>query len=168
MPRQRNLILLAGCACVLASACAHTPQQSTNTSISPPPDEMAINYKGIGSTLGYVVSLGYFSEAEMNDPLWEFARTKRATMRWCKSEARLRQRDVRWVPTNDGSGQKCAMVVYTSECLEPREVKDRVDSRFSNSLERDRQLLLTEPVRGPSGSACGQKDRALIRGPNPQ
>ena len=95
-------ILLASSACTLISACVQTPVAS----ISPPPSNMAIDYQGRSSSLGYVVSLGYFSEIEMRDPLWEFARAKRANMRWCKSEARLMRRDVRWVPANDGSDKK--------------------------------------------------------------
>lgn len=108
------------------------------------------------------MSLGYFTEAEMSDPEWEFAGMKNANMRWCTSEARFRRRDVRWLPAEDVDGGKCAMVVYTSECLEPRRVKEAFDPRYANALEQDRQELLTMPVADPSGPNCGQKDARLI------
>lgn len=164
MTRRLCFAALAGCACLLTPVSAQPPAPS----IPPPPDEMAINYEGRSSSLGYVVSLGYFSEAEMQDPLWEFARAKIANMWWCQSESRLRRRDIRWVPANDGSGKQCAMAIYTSECLEPRKVNDDVDPRFSNKLEQDRDILMTKPVPGPSGAGCGEKDRARQHLPQPQ
>ncbi len=151
------LIALAG----LAGTCTIVHAQAPDGALPPPPESMAINSEGRSSSLGYVVSLGYFTQAQMQDPLWEFARAKIANMWWCKSEARLRRRDVRWVPANDGTDKQCAMAIYTSECLEPRDVDDHVEPQFATKLEQDLHILMTKPVPGPDGPDCGEKVRAL-------
>lgn len=160
--------LLAALASALCASTSTDAQTSSATPLPPPPENMAVDSEGRGSSLGYVVSLGYFSEAEMQDPEWEFARAKIANMWWCRSEARLRRRDIRWVPANDGSGKQCAMTIYTSECLEPRDVAENVDPGFSDRLEQDRHELMTQAVPGPTGAGCGEKDRALRYDPPSQ
>lgn len=146
-------------AAAIACALAQVQAQMVPAPVDPPPEKMVINIEGRRSCLGYVVALSYFSEAEMQDPLWEFARAKTANMWWCQSEARLRRRDVRWVPANHGSGEQCAMVIYTSECPDPRDVADKTDPPYANRLEQDLETMMTQPVPGPSGPGCGQKDR---------
>jgi len=127
--------------------------------VSPPPENMSINYSAESGRLGYVVGLSFFTKAQMKDPLWEFARLQRATMNWCQSESRYRRRDVRWVKTTGGGHQKCAIVVYTVECLVPRNVPDRVDPRFADHLEQSRTEMLSGSIANPPEPGCGRKDR---------
>lgn len=136
MFRQYIGILLVTSMGVLATACVTTSAMRSSTA-GRPPDNLALNYKAMGSRLGYVVSLGYFTEAEMNDPRWEFARAKNATMNWCQSEVRLQRRDVRWVPARE-AGRKCAIAIYTSRCLEPKSFEDPAEPGFADGLEHDR------------------------------
>jgi hypothetical protein len=131
-------------------------------SVPPPPANMAINYKATSGSLGYVVSLAFFTKAQMKSPLWEFARVQRATMNWCQSESRFRRRDVRWVAAKGSNSQQCAMVIYTVECLDPRAIADKVDPRFNDHLEQSRSEMLNARVPVPPDPDCGQKDRREI------
>ncbi|HEY5723836.1 MAG TPA: hypothetical protein VIT45_16110 [Allosphingosinicella sp.] len=95
----------------------------------------------------------------MNDPLWEFARAQNATMNWCNSEARLVRRDVRWFEATPVTGQRCAMAIYTVQCLEPKEWADTAKTPFANGLEADRAHMLGDPTFVPSEPGCGEKVR---------
>jgi hypothetical protein len=137
--------------CIAAASCvSSTP--------SPPPKHIALNYEAESGSLGYVVSLGYFTPAEMRDPVWEFARVQNAGMNWCRSESRFRRRDVRWVSVGRRDGKKCALAIYTVECLEPRNVTDHVDPKFSDHLDQTRSRMLTSPLTNLPGEDCGRKD----------
>ncbi|MET0249081.1 MAG: hypothetical protein ABW164_05065 [Sphingobium sp.] len=158
--RQRAILSLLPLSFLYLSSCAASP---SDRSIAPPPEYMAINYAAMSSRLGYVTSLGYFTEAEVDDPRWERSRRKRAGLKYCQSPARIERRDVRWVPAGDGSAQKCAVLVYTLRCFKPRDMIDDVDPPFADGLERDRHFMLTGPAGEPSGPGCGSKIRAPAR-----
>jgi hypothetical protein len=151
MPRCLTTVVLLLAGLPLASC----------VSVPPPPENMGVHYKAVSGSLGYVVSLGYFTKAEMKDPLWEYARVQNATMNWCQSESRYRRRDVRWLPSKADGDQQCAMVIYTVECLEPRNVPDTVDPEFNNHLEQTRSEMLSAQAPLELDSGCRPKERRV-------
>lgn len=120
----------------------------------PAPDRLAATRSWISSPRGYVFRIAYFTDAELQDPVWEQRRlTMMRQVRFCHAGERIGRRDVRWYESTTTSGQRCAAVVYTVQCSGRQHAP-------GDRLSADRIGLLRADPEGPIESGCGEKDGA--------
>lgn len=156
---MQNLFSLQGCLGA-ATALALTACVSVGPAkvIAPPPSKLYVNTFAKMSGFGRVTAISYFSEAEMSDAAWEFARIQQSIGNACAGYSQLVRRDVKWFPATEESGQACAMAVYTVECFANDETGAPAPFGPESTLERDRQEALRQIPQSSPEKACGDKD----------
>lgn len=121
-----------------------------------PPIYLSYGGSILTSSQGFVYSMAYFTEEQMNDARWEADRTRRAQWNYCKPKlAAMIRRDVRWFEPATSKAKRCAMVVYTMQCPTPKAYKDPSADAFAENRE---SILSQPPDKDPPEASCGEKN----------
>ena len=135
-----------------------------------PPENLSVGYHQLGMEDGYVVSLGYFTPAQVDDARWEFRRIRAAQggHRDCSGLVQLFHREVQWFEVDLSSGPRCARVIYTARCMPdigPDTPFPYPDPPSLEAFEMGREDVRSQPFpQSPLGPDCGEKDGEIILG----
>jgi hypothetical protein len=129
-----------------------------------PPEYLSVGYgltsvdlsHNIPDGKGAVVSVGYFSRAQMDDPRWEFARIQTAVGLQCGTGFKIVRRDVRWF--HSGQRRACARVVYSLLCIPEKNRGTQYDHVNPEAFDQDVAFHLDRPLSSPLEDGCGEKD----------